>query len=194
MKKLGWLVVALIVVCASWAGAVNKYEIKSGIVTLEYVMTIGKTVIKMTKIVYFDDYGSKECEETYTDGKLGSVLFCDGKDRYSLQTAKKKASKGESCTNGIGMRIDINDMGTKKDIEAGVVKKIAPMTLAGQKCEVIQVTKGKEVDLYAGWNKVMVYMKTGSKDMTTEIKAVKLEANAVVPKDKFQVPAGYTLK
>jgi hypothetical protein len=194
MKKSVWLVVAFILVCASWAQAANKYDIKSGIVTLEVVMTIGKTEIKMTKIVYFDDYGSKQCEETYSNGKLGSVLFCDGKDKFSLQPDKKKASKGEQCTSGIGMRVDINDMGTKKDIDAGVVKKVAPMTLAGQTCEVIQVTKKDEIDLYGGWHHVMVYLKTGSKDMATEIKAVKLEANAVVPKDKFQVPAGYTVK
>ena len=81
---------------------------------------------------------------------------------------------------------------TKKDIESGLVKKLAPMTIAGQPCEVIQVAKGSTPDIYAGWHHVMVYMKSSSSGVTTEIKAVKLEANASVPKDKFQIPAGFT--
>jgi Cu/Ag efflux protein CusF len=46
----------------------------------------------------------------------------------------------------------------------------------------------------AGWHNVMVYMKPSSSGVTTEIKAVKLEANATVPKEKFQIPAGFTIQ
>jgi hypothetical protein len=194
MKRKLWLVVALVIVCASWSGAVNKYDIKSGIVTLEIVTTVAKTEIKMTKIVYFDDYGLKECQETYSNGKLGSVLFSDGKNKIALKLASKKAQNQGSTNSGIGMRVEINDMGTKKDIESGLVKKLPPMTIAGQTCEVIQVARGGTQDIYAGWHHVMVYMKSSSSGVTTEIKAVKLEANAAVPKDKFQIPAGFTMQ
>ncbi len=173
---------------------VKKYDIKSGIVTLESVSTIGGTQIKMTKMVYFDDYGIKECQETYSNGKLKSVLFSDGKNKIALLLASKKAQNQGSSARGIGMRVEINDMGTKKDIESGLVKKLAPMTIAGQTCEVIQVAKGSTPDIYAGWHHVMVYMKSSSSGVTTEIKAVKLEANALVPKDKFQIPAGFTMQ
>ena len=195
MRKLGWLLaVALIAVSASGAQTVNKYDIKSGIVTLEFVSTIGGIEIKTARIVYFDDYGTKECQETYSNGKLTNVLFSDGKDKIALLLKSKIARKQGAGAYGIGPRIEINDMGTKKDIESGVVKKMPPMTLAGQVCEVIQVTKGGNTDTYAGWHQVMVYMKTSGSGVTTEIKAVKLEANAVVPKEKFQVPAGYSLQ
>ena len=199
MKKLGWfMAMAWIAVGVSQAQAFNKYDIKSGMVTLEFAMTMGKTQIKMTKIVYFDDYGSKECEETYSNGKLTGVFFSDGKDKISLSLKKKTAQKQGAGDRGIGTRIEINDMGTTKDIETGVVKKMPPMTIAGQTCEVIQVTKGKgkgdNPDIYAGWNRVMVYLKTSGSGVNTEIKAVKLEANAVVPKEKFQIPAGYSLQ
>jgi 7-cyano-7-deazaguanine synthase in queuosine biosynthesis len=173
---------------------VKKYDIKSGIVTLESVSTIGGTQIKMTRIVCFDDYGMKECQETYSNGKLKSVLFSDGKNKIALQLASKKAQNQGSTDRGIGMRVEINDMGTKKDIESGLVKKLLPMTIAGQTCEVIQVAKGSTPDIYAGWHHVMVYMKSSSSGVTTEIKAVKLEANATVPKDKFQIPAGFTVQ
>jgi hypothetical protein len=49
-------------------------------------------------------------------------------------------------------------------------------------------------DIYAGWNDVMVYLKTGAAGSTTEIKPINLEANVVVPKEKFQIPAGCTLQ
>jgi hypothetical protein len=140
----------------------KKYDIKSGIVTLESVSTIGKTQIKMTQIVYFDDYGLKECQETYSSGKLKKVLFSDGKNKIALQLASKKAQNLGSTDRGVGMRVEINDMGTKKDIESGVVKKLSPMTIAGQTCEVIQVARGTTKDIYAGWHQVMVYMKSSS--------------------------------
>ena len=194
MKRTEWLAVALIAVCASWAQTANKYDIKSGIVTLESVSNIAGTKIKMNRIVYFDDYGVKECQETYSNGNLTNVLFCDGKEKIALKIKAKKALKQGPATGGIGMRVEISDMGTKKDIESGVVKKTAPMTIDGQSCEVIQVTRGASVDLYAGWHHVMVYLKTGSADVATEIKAVKLQPNAVVPKEKFQVPEGFTVQ
>jgi hypothetical protein len=55
---------------------------------------------------------------------------------------------------------------------------------------VYQYKKGKSLQTYAGWKRVMVYTKLDS----TEIKAVKIEPNANIPKDKFQIPAGYTVK
>lgn len=194
MSRTGWLVVVVIVVCAAWAQTAHKYDIKSGVVTLEFVSTIAGTQIKMNRIVYFDDYGLKECQETYSNGKLTNVLFSDGKEKISLQLKAKKAQKQGPTDRGIGMRVEINDMGTKKDIESGQVKKLPPMTIDSQSCEVIQVTRGGSVDLYGGWHHVMVYMKTSSAGVTTEIKAVKLQANAVVPKEKFQIPAGYTVQ
>ncbi len=195
MKRKGWLITVLIVVCISWVYAVNKYGIKSGIITMESVSTIGKMKIKMTKIIYFDDYGMKECQETYTDGKISHVFFCDGKEKISLTPLKKKALKQGAADNGIGMRVDINDMGTKKDIDSGMVKKMPPMTIAGQSCEIIQVArKDGAKDIYGGWNNVLVYLKTSASGVATEMKAVKIVANAAVPKDKFQVPAGYTVQ
>lgn len=188
-----YLVAALILGWAFQTPAANKYDVKSGIITLETVMLVGKTAIKTQKILYFDDFGAKECEETYSQGRLGSAVFCDGKNKTALTPAKKQASKPEPCDRGIGVRVDINDMGTEKEIQAGVVKKMPSMSVAGQTCEVIQVTKKNgEVDIYGGWNRVLVYLKTGSKVVATEIKAIKIEANVAVPKEKFEVPAGYT--
>lgn len=195
MKKLAlFLAVLSIAIGASGAQAFKKYDIKSGIVTLESLSVIGKTEIRMTKIVYFDDYGSKQCEESYSGGKLTGVFFSDGKDKISLSLSKKKATKQGSGSNGIGPRVELDFFGTKKDIDSGAVKKGPPMTLAGQACETILVTRNGATDTYAGWHRVLVYIKTSGSGVATEIKATKLEANAAVPKEKFQVPAGYSLQ
>jgi hypothetical protein len=195
VKKTGWILFAAVIVAGTLqAQTFNKYSIKSAIVTLESVSKVSTMEIKMTKVVYFDDYGIKECEETYKDGKLSSVLFSDGKDKISLDLQRKTAHKQDSGRRGTGTRIDINDMGTEKDIQSGVVKKMPPMTLAGQTCEVIYVTRGRQTDIYAGWNKFMVYLKTGGSTVVSEIKAVKIEPNAIAPKEKFQIPAGFKLQ
>ncbi len=191
MKKAIFLAVGLCIACSLSAQGYKKYDVKSGIVNLDIVMTIGKTQIKSQKIIYFDDYGVKECEETYSNGKLSGTLFSDGKDRISTNPSEKKATIEGTSTNGVGTRIDINDMGTAEDIKSGKVKKGAPMTMAGQTIETVVVTSKDGATTYGGWNKVMVYFNMPGKTMSTEIKATKLQANVPVPKEKFQVPAGY---
>jgi hypothetical protein len=196
MKRNMFLLLAamIFIVVAIAQGQYHKYDIKSGIATIEIESNIASMKIKMTKIVYFDDYGMKECEETYSKGKLSGILLCDGKNKYGVDPNKKTAQNMGPSSSGTGTRIDINDMGTEKDIKSGKVKVISPMTIAGQTCEVIQVSRSKTPDIYAGWHKVMVYLKSSSSGVSTLIKAVKLEPNAAVPKEKFEIPAGYTLQ
>jgi VCBS repeat-containing protein len=169
----------------------HKYDVKSGIVTLESVMKIGKTEIKQTMIVYFDDFGAKECKETYQNGKLVGAVFSDGQWVYGVDHTQKTANKKEKAYRGTELRVDITDMGTQQDVASGKVKKAPPMTVAGKECEVIQANK----TLYAGWKKVMVYMQSDTSSMVkTTMKASKIEENASVPASKFQVPAGYKLQ
>jgi hypothetical protein len=191
MVKSGRLLaVAMIALCTAQVQAINKYDIKSAIITLESVMKVAGMEIKTTKLVYFDDYGIKERVETYSNGKLSIVIFTDGKDRISLSLDKKTATRDGNGDNGTGPHVDINFFGTTKDIESGVVKQLPPMILAGQTCEVFHVNTGSAVQTYAAWKKVMVYTKID----VAEMKAVKIEANAVVPKEKFQIPAGFTVQ
>jgi hypothetical protein len=194
-RNMFLLPVAMIFIAATIAqGQYHKYDIKSGIATIEIESTIASMKIKMTKIVYFDDYGMKECEETYSKGKLSGILFCDGKNKYAVNLNKKTAQNMGPSSSGTGTRIDINDMGTEKDIKSGKVKIISPMTIAGQTCEVIQVSRSKTPDIYAGWHKVMVYLKSSSSGVNTLMKAAKLEPNVAVPKEKFEIPAGFTIQ
>jgi hypothetical protein len=174
--------------------AFHKYDVKSGIVTLDSVMKMGTFEMKTKLVIYFDDYGMKECKETYTNGKLEESYFSDGKMLYAVKPKQKTAYKRGEAFRGTELRVDFSEMGSQKDRDSGLVKKVAPMTIAGKPCEVVEAKTGDTITQYGGWNKVMVYMKTSSSSMTTIIKATKIEENVPVPADKFKVPAGYTVK
>jgi hypothetical protein len=199
MKKVSVLFLALAMMVASQGAAAQvatqKYDIKSGIVNLESVSMVGTMEMKFKYVVYFDDYGMKECKETYKDGKLVNVFFSDGKTLYALNLGKKTASKKGDASRGTEPRVEFSEMGSQKDRDTGKVKKIAPMLIAGKQCEAIETNDGSgTVTQYAGWKKIMVYMKSRSASTTTTLKATKIEENIAVPAEKFQVPAGYAIK
>jgi hypothetical protein len=62
----------------------KKYGIKSGIVTFETTIKMTGMTITKKSIVYFDDYGMKECKESYKNGKLEEPFFSDGKFLYKV--------------------------------------------------------------------------------------------------------------
>src|SRR5580765_6507469 len=66
------------------AATVKKYDIKSGIITYDTEMEMAGMKIPGKVVLYFDDYGIKECEETYKSGKLAESFVSDGKDRFKL--------------------------------------------------------------------------------------------------------------
>jgi hypothetical protein len=51
----------------------KKYDIKSGIITFETTMEMAGMNIKTKTILYFDDYGIKECQEEYKTDEEGKV-------------------------------------------------------------------------------------------------------------------------
>jgi hypothetical protein len=169
----------------------KKYDVKSGVITLDSVMKISTLEMKTTIVVSFDDYGMRECKETYKDGQLIGTTFSDGKSIYNLQLNKKTATRAGEAFRGTELRVDLSEMGTQKDRASGKVKQVAPMKIAGKDCDMIEVTGSNgEVTRYGGYKKIMVHLKTGSVTIT----ANKIEDDAAVPASKFQIPAGYTLK
>jgi outer membrane lipoprotein-sorting protein len=174
--------------------AFHKYDVKSGIITMDSVMKMGTFEMKTKEVVYFDDFGMKECKETYQDGALSTTTFSDGKFIYSLKPNKKTAFKTGEAYRGTELRVDFSEMGSQKDRDSGKVKKVAPMKIAGKDCEMIEANLGTSLTQYGGWKKVLVYMKTSSSGMTTTIKANKIEENVAVPAAKFKVPAGYKVQ
>ncbi|MGD0592003.1 MAG: hypothetical protein ABSA44_14580 [Bacteroidota bacterium] len=76
---------------------IKKYDIKSGIVTYDLIMKMGTMEMKKKTIVSFDDFGMKECRETFSDNKLEESYFSDGKNLYSAKHAKKNCLEAGYC-------------------------------------------------------------------------------------------------
>jgi len=198
MKRKLLLVLFVILAMASVSAAqvtVKKYDIKSGIITYDLVMKVGDFEIKNKVIVYFDDYGMKECKETFSKDKLEQSYFSDGKDLYSVKHSSKTAFKQGSAYRGTELRVEWSEFGTEKDRSSGICKKIPSMKIAEKNCEMIETNDGKgTVAKYGGWNKILLYMDVKTKDTETIQRALKVEENVKVSPDKFKVPAGYAIK
>jgi len=173
----------------------KKYDIKSGMVTYDLIMKVGDFEIKNKIIVYFDDYGLKECRETFSKDKLEQSAFSDGKTLYVVKPNQKTAYNRGSASRGTELRVEWSEFGTEKDKQSGMYKKLAGMTVAGKNCEVFEYNDGKgTITRYAGWSKILMYMESKSSGTETVQKAITIEENKKIPPEKFAVPAGYTVK
>jgi len=194
MKRKIVLLISAAIAIAITASAqtIKKYDIKSGIVTYESVMKMAGMEIKQMLIVYFDDFGMKECKDTYEGDKLEESFFSDGKDLYLVKHKNKEAFKRGMASRGTELRVEWSEFGTEEDRRSGKYKKLPDMTIADKKCEMFEYNDGEgTITQYGGWNKILLYMDTQMKDMETIQKAVKVEENAKIPPEKFKIPAGY---
>ncbi len=174
---------------------VKKYDIKSGKVSYETVMKMGTFEMKTTSVVYFDEYGMKECRETYTKGKLDDSYLSDGKDLYVLKHASKKAFKQGTAYRGTELKVDWTQFGTQKDRDAGKIKLIPSRKIAGKTCDMFETNDGKgTVTQYGGWNKILMYLHMKSQTIESVQTATKAEETATVPAEKFTVPKGYAIQ
>jgi hypothetical protein len=87
------IVATLFIVTLDSNGQAKKYDIKSCTIMFEMTQRVAGMDIKNKVVLSFDDYGMKECRETYTGDKISEVYFSDGKDLYSLKPDKKTAFK-----------------------------------------------------------------------------------------------------
>jgi hypothetical protein len=173
----------------------KKYEIKSGIVTYETIMKMGTLELKSKSVVSFDDYGMKECRETYSNNKLTESYFSDGSDMYAVKHNQKKAYRQGPAYRGTELRVEWTEFGTEKDRQSGVIKKIPARRFAGKDCEMFESNDGKgTVTQYGGWNKILMYLHVKSKNVESIQSAIKLEENAKVTADKFAIPKGYSVQ
>jgi len=174
----------------------KKYDLKSGIVTFETVVKMSGMTITTKSIVYFDDYGTKECKETYEDdGTVKDWFLSDGKDLYSVFFEKKEAYNRGKAYSGRGteMRFDWNEV-SEKDKQAGKYKKVPNVTVAGKICEAFELNDETGRTTFAGWSHITLLVDLTAGKMKTTTKAVKIEENAKVPIEKFKIPAGFALK
>lgn len=198
MKRNLFLLLSAAIVFMVYATAqtpTKKYDIKSGIVTYESIMKMGDMEIKEKTIVYFDDYGMKECKETYSGDRLKESYFSNGKDLYRVRHDEKTAYKQGSAYRGTELRVEWTEFGTEEERQAGKYKKLPSITVAGKNCEMFEYNDGKgNITRYGGWNKILLYMDLQTGGVQNIQRALKVEENAQVPPEKFQVPAGFKIQ
>jgi hypothetical protein len=189
---LAFVVSFLLCTAIQSSAQTKKYDIKSGIITFETTLEMG--TMKMTNkiMVYFDDYGMKECRENYNGEKLKSSLFSDGQMEYVISPGKKTAETRGKAFRGTEYRFDWNEI-SEQDRTSGRAKKLPNVTVAGKYCESYMVGSSTDKTVYAGWGHVCLMIDVSSPTMRSLIKAVKFEENVTVPSEKFKIPAGYTL-
>jgi hypothetical protein len=179
------------------AGVAKKYEIKSGIITYQTEIAMSGMKIPGKVVLYFDDYGLKENEETYEDDALKESFVADGVERFKLYHAQKMKVGAGKSTNGTAMPFDWANV-SQKDKDSGAAKAGPKETVAGKECDtftMITKTGGEDTSTaYAGWHKIVLSMKLTSKQMSSTKIAVKVEENVAVPEDKFKAPAGYAAR
>lgn len=182
-------VILLALPCAAPAQT-NKYDIKSGIITFDYTITMGKSKITDKRIVYFDDYGMKECREEFEGNKLKKSVFNDGKMFYTVMHASKTAFKRQEASRGTELRFGM----TEEEKGKGSTKKLDNVTVAGKTCESFERRGKSDRIVFAGWNHLVLLTDYDTGTMKSTTRAVSVQENANVPPEKFMVPAGYTVQ
>jgi hypothetical protein len=196
MKRLiSYLEIAamLVLVTLDLSSQTKKYDIKSCSITFEMAQKVAGLDMKNKVVLSFDDYGMRECRETYQGDKIKEVYFSDGKDLYSLNPSKKTAFKRGKTDRGTEVTVDWSSV-SSDDKKAGKAKQLPNTIVTGKTCESFVSNSGGSSTTYASWNHILMMIDMKSKDMTMIKKAVTVDEKAAVPADKFKVPAGYTLK
>lgn len=164
---------------------IKKYQIKSGIVTFDTKIAgmSGKTIL------YFDNFGSSELEEKYMGDKLIGGTLCDGANLYSINYDNNTARKTSVCSRGVALKVDWNEISDADKKDKAI--KLPNVTVAGKDCESYSYTAAGVTSVFAGWNNICVMQEQDNQYGGTYIKAVSIEENAVIPAEKFAVPAGF---
>lgn len=188
-------VVLVFIVAVAAQAQIKKYDIKSGSVTYESIMKMGDFEMKKKIVVYFDDYGMKECKETFSKDKLEESFFSDGKNLYLVKHNQKTAFRQGSAYRGTELRVEWSEFGTEKDRQSGKYKKLPPKKVAGKNCEMFEHNDGKgNITQYGGWNKILLFMDLKTKSVQSIQQALKVEENVKVPTEKFMTPKEYKVE
>ena len=185
-------ILCLAAACTS-AEAQKKYDMKSGIITFEQVTGSGKTQLKSTYVVTFDNYGMLERKDKYEGTTLDEAYFSNGDSLYIVKPSQKTAYNRGSAVRGTELRFDWDEV-SPSDKKEGKAKKVAGMTILGKKCDAFQTVTGKVTSVFAGWDHICLYSDVSFMGMRTVSKAVKFVENAKIPAGTFSVPSGYAVQ
>ena len=177
----------------SFAQESKKYQIKSAVITFENTITIMGMAVSQKQILYFDDYGMKECKEFYEDTTLMESVFCDGKETYTVIFDEKVVYKTGKSSNGTEPVFAWSAV-PEEDKKSGKAKKLDSMIVAGKACEAYEHTKDDAKTIIAGRNNIRLFTDLKSKDISSTSKAVSIKENVNVQASKFMIPKAFLIK
>jgi hypothetical protein len=167
-----------------------KYAMKSGIIDLKSTMMGMEQKVTM----YFDDFGKKEAS-VLTMEMMGMktesrTIKKDGYS-YDINMTKKECTKKKLPGTG-----DPNDLNFK-DMSADMMKKMSIKKegnerFLGKDCEkyVMDYKEMKMKGTYLVWNAIPLKTDVDMGGIKMVMEATKIQENASVPADKFEVPEG----
>jgi outer membrane lipoprotein-sorting protein len=171
------------------------YEVKSGIVTFENVITQG-----MNQTFYFDDYGNKEARYSIMDVELTEQKVSTGNVeihidsfliRYDLQSREGTKIISHISIGGVkDIPKDFSKL-TPEFIEDFNLKELGKKDILGKECKGYEVTVMRIKTEVWVWNGILLYSKVFMSEdgKAIEIKASNIEVNVPIPADKFKVPS-----
>jgi len=172
----------------------KKYQIKSGIVTFESTSQMGTMKFSGKKVLYFDDYGMKEREDSYDEaGQVKESFMSDGKDLILLMHQDQAAYKRGKAYRGTAYRVDYNEI-SQEDKASGKAKKLADETILGKTCETYTYETDNLKGKYAGWGNICLLTESETSGIKSVVIATAFEEDADVPADKFTIPSGYAVQ
>ena len=192
MKKI-LLIASLCALCMGVQAQEKKYEVKSGIVTMEMDM-MGRKVVQE---IHFDDYGAKQATISEMRGKKTRSLMVDG-ENLMINDEEKTATKMPAMGMG-GESNKINFLNKdEKYLKKNKVKEIGTDTFLGRECTkytVAMFMMGQVVKQTVWVYKGIVLKTSMNTDFGEMVQAAtNLVEDVEIPAATFEVPEGLTIQ
>ncbi len=173
------------------AGA--RYNFKSGIITYK------ATVLMMDQeiVTYFDDWGQKlrsEIDIKFMGQKGKNITITTPEFVYTWDPDKKTGSKVKFDANTPdNMNFDALTEEQKKNFQ---IKEEGTDKVCGRDCKVYSMTYAAAglTGKYYVWNGIALKTDAQASGLGIVMEAIKIEENAVIPAEKFNVPTGINFK
>lgn len=170
----------------------KKYLLKSGAIKNESVLSTISVHMAFRTIIYFDDYGMKECRDTYSGDTLAERFMCDGINTYKIIPNEKTAYLVGKAYRGTEPRFSWDEVDAE-DKNSGKTKRLPDTLMAGKKCERYQVSAGGVTATYAGYKNISFLTMIISPGGTSLTRCVAIKSMNIPP-EKFTIPEGYIIK
>ena len=170
----------------------KKYLLKSGTFTNETVLSTISVHMAYKTIIYFDDYGMKECRDTYSGDTLEERFMCDGINTYKIIPKTRIAYLVGKAYRGTEPRFSWDEV-NEADKKSGVAKRLSDTIMADKECVRYQVSSENVTATFAGYKNISFLTMIISRGGTSLTRCVAIEV-IDIPEEKFKIPEGYTTK